>query len=316
VSAQSVIRWLAWVLTAISFLGSWSHCYERVLAAGQGERLSLVIATLPEVSVLVALLAWMSGERSVWVLLTGVSAFAFTITANWQTAQAGMWSHTVAVWPAWSAITALLLTHGSARTESGTERLSDVSARVSVEVSTHAHPERSLERSQDQLSAHPLTPALSERSPAQAVSAQPLSERSVSAHPLIERSQDQLSERSVSAQVSAERSPAQAMSDSECSLSAHRSQDQLSERSQDQLPLTERSQDQLGECSVSVPARGERQDAVINDTSTNYELPETTQERISWIRFQGEMKNEDVMKLFSVSAATARRYRQSAQKEE
>lgn len=120
-SAQRVIRWLAWALTSISFLGSWSHCYDRVLAAGQDARLSLIIATLPEVSVLVALLAWLSGEHTPWTVLTGSSAFAFTITANWQTAQSGIWSHVVAVWPAWSAITALMLTHRPSTQQSGIE---------------------------------------------------------------------------------------------------------------------------------------------------------------------------------------------------
>lgn len=278
-SAQSVIRWLAWALTAISFLGSWTHCYERVHAAGQPEPLAVIIATLPEVSVLVALLAWMSGERSVWVSLTGVSAFAFTITANWQTAQAGVWSHAVAVWPAWSAITALMLTHGSTRPEIGAERLSDVSARVSVEVNSRSQRERSAahsvdlvsgwpltERSQDQLSAQPLTPPLTP--------------------PLTERSQDQ-------AVSVTERLP-------------------LTERSQDQLSERDRSQDQLAEHAVSALEMPTERLQLTVDTNTNDEVLETTQDRIRWLRVHGEMKNEDVMKLFSVSAATARRYRQSA----
>ena len=320
-----MIKGLSWLLTTISFLGSWSHCYEQVLAAGQGERLSLIIATLPEVSVLVALLAWMNKDHSLWVLLTGVGAFAFTITANWQTAQVGTWSHVVAVWPAWSAITALVLAHGTHGAENGTEGLAapvpmttgtrlpePPESRPAVDVTDHQHAMYPIHTEDtltiEQLSNTQENPMLIDR--AEAVSID-WSINTV-ANPKISAQESSLT---IGRMSNSQENPTSNGYRNSLSIEHPTSTEPTIAQQSAPSPIVMSSNAQERPIAITSNAQAKSTVAIPSENRLTTALPPvqgTTHERVVWIRSQTALTHDDIVRIFGVSTATARRYRQAA----
>jgi hypothetical protein len=101
-------------LTALAFAGSYSHTQHVVAVNGQDGWISWATAAMPEAAVLLVVLRRVRDGRldlSGWVV--GATAAAFTISANLATAMPTIWGWVVAGWPAWAAIGATILAHGT-----------------------------------------------------------------------------------------------------------------------------------------------------------------------------------------------------------
>jgi len=122
-------------LAAVAFAGSFDHVQATVNAHGQRGWLSYAIASMPEVSVALAVLkvrrARGTGEATGWAWLVGVSAAAFTVSANLATAEHSAWGYVVAAWPAWASIGAFgLIEVGGPAQEPVPARDDELEARV------------------------------------------------------------------------------------------------------------------------------------------------------------------------------------------
>jgi hypothetical protein len=112
-------------LAVVAFAGSFTHVRSVVDANGQHGWLAWAIASMPEVSVLLAVLkirrGRSTGEATTWAWVVGVSAAGFTLSANLATAQHSAWGYVAAAWPAWASVGATGLIHVSDRAENTPE---------------------------------------------------------------------------------------------------------------------------------------------------------------------------------------------------
>lgn len=108
-SRRTIIRVTTLALTVAAFAGSYRHGIEWVNDHGVLGRWAELVAALPEVMVLIAVLAWRDRPRDPRVWTTGISAVAWTLWANGAAAASGLSGMVVALWPAWAALCALTL---------------------------------------------------------------------------------------------------------------------------------------------------------------------------------------------------------------
>ena len=112
----------AYALLIVAFYFSYGHVQHAVEAWGQTGQASYGIAAMPEVTVFIGMRKLLAGQASPFVYAVLASAGAFTLAGNLQSAQHSIGGMVAAGWPAYSAITALVLSgvHGSrARTVEG-----------------------------------------------------------------------------------------------------------------------------------------------------------------------------------------------------
>lgn len=104
------LTWAAVLLGVVAFVGSFEHVSKTVAHHGQRGWLAVVIALMPELSVVLAVLKLRrDGVGQLWPWLAGGSAVAFTVAANLAQAESSLWGVVVAGWPAWSAVSAAAL---------------------------------------------------------------------------------------------------------------------------------------------------------------------------------------------------------------
>jgi hypothetical protein len=101
------------LLAGVAFAGSFSHVQEQVASHGQVGWLSYAIASMPEISVVLAVLrirrALASGQRDLWAWIVGGTAAGFTLAANLAVSEHTVWGWLAGGWPAWTAIGAAFL---------------------------------------------------------------------------------------------------------------------------------------------------------------------------------------------------------------
>jgi len=130
------------VLAVIAFAGSFTHVHAVVAEHGQGGWIGYAIAGMPEASVALVVLkvsrARRTGEPVAWAWLVGVTAAAFTVSANLADAEASGWGYVAAGWPAWSSISALGLMHTGRRAHVHAHTSDTPAVHVSEHISEHA----------------------------------------------------------------------------------------------------------------------------------------------------------------------------------
>ena len=101
------------LLAGVAVAGSFSHVQEQVASHGQTGWLSYAIASMPEISVVLAVLrirrSLANGKRDLWAWIVGASAAGFTLAANLAVSEHSAWGWVAGGWPAWTAIGAAFL---------------------------------------------------------------------------------------------------------------------------------------------------------------------------------------------------------------
>jgi len=105
----------AYLLLAAAFYFSYAHVVAAVTAWGQEGVAAYGIAAMPEVTVFIGMRKLLAGQATRFVYFVLASAGAFTLAGNLHSAQHSIGGYVAAGWPAYSAITALVLSgvHGS-----------------------------------------------------------------------------------------------------------------------------------------------------------------------------------------------------------
>jgi hypothetical protein len=106
---DNLALFLSYTLLVVTFGGSYLHVAGAVEAWGQKGWMAYLIAAMPEVTVFLGMRKVMKGSatRVTWFILA--SGGAFTLAGNLNSAQHTVMGVIAAAWPAWSAISALIL---------------------------------------------------------------------------------------------------------------------------------------------------------------------------------------------------------------
>lgn len=115
----------SYLLLVVAFAFSYTHVVDAVRAWGQPEIAAYGIAAMPEVTVFIGMRKLLAGQGNRFVFFVLATAGAFTLAGNLHSAQHTLGGFIAAGWPAYSAVTALVLSgvHGRRRTRSeSTER--------------------------------------------------------------------------------------------------------------------------------------------------------------------------------------------------
>lgn len=142
-ATDMVTLWAAYLLLAVAFGFSYSHVVDAVRAWGQPEIAAYGIAAMPEVTVFIGMRKLLAGQGSKFVIFVLATAGAFTLAGNLHSAQHTVGGYVAAGWPAYSAVTALVLSgiHGKKKTSVTSEQTRTIAeVRIGRERTTTSAP--------------------------------------------------------------------------------------------------------------------------------------------------------------------------------
>lgn len=103
------VRLVAALLAAVAFAGSFDHVRQTVADHGQAGWLPWAIAAMPELMVGLCVLKFRRRQADGWTWAVGISSVAFTLSANLAQAERSPWGWVAAGWPAWAAVSSVML---------------------------------------------------------------------------------------------------------------------------------------------------------------------------------------------------------------
>lgn len=123
----------AYLLLVVAFAFSYTHVVDAVRAWGQPDVAAYGIAAMPEVTVFIGMRKLLAGQASRFVFFVLASAGAFTLAGNLHSAQHTLGGYVAAGWPAYSAVTALVLSGVHGRKARPIEDQAQTATRVTFE---------------------------------------------------------------------------------------------------------------------------------------------------------------------------------------